>query len=74
MILIQLLLTHNLQTTVWMNFPDISGTKPALPRLVQPEVVIFSLPLTPIVSHGNIRSTKQNLPSWVRLILTGVST
>lgn len=72
--MIQILLTHNLQATVWMNFPDISGTKPPLPRLVYPEVVIFSLTLTPIVSHGNIRSTNQNLSTWVGLVLTGVST
>lgn len=72
--MIQILLTHNLETTVWMNFSDISSTKPALPHLVHPEVVIFSLPLTSIVSYCNIRSTNQNFPSWVRLVLTGVST
>lgn len=69
----RLLSTDDLKAPVRVELSDVSCIEPALAILVDKKI-LFRLGLIFVVTHRYVRSTDQNLPSWVGLVCTEVTT
>lgn len=69
----RLLSTDDLKAPVRVELSDVSRTEPALAILVDKKI-LFRCGFVFVVTHRYVRSTDQNLPSWVGLVCTEVTT
>lgn len=56
-----------------MHLSNITSAEPSLPVLIHVEVVIVGATV-PVVAHGHIGTTDEDLTTWMRLVMLGVAT
>lgn len=56
-----------------MHLSNIASAEPSLPVLIHVEVLIVGA-IVPVVAHGHIGTTDEDLPTWMRLIMLRVTT
>lgn len=65
--------TNNLKTAVRVHLSYITSAEPPLSVLIHIEVVIITA-LTPVVAHGYIRTSDEDLTTWMRLVMLCIAT
>lgn len=65
--------TDNLKTAVGVHLSYITSAEPLLAVLIHKEVLVITA-FTPVVAHGHVRTSDEDLTTRMRLVMLRIAT